>query len=76
MDRGMREETKQEYLKVIDNGFAGLDGKEKNAALRLVQNLFPRTETLYRNMSYGYSWEETWAKEKRIADKKEMLLKL
>jgi KAP family P-loop domain len=48
--------------KIIHDSMPTLTPTEVTSAKMLLRSLFPRT----RDMSYGYDWESTWLREKRV----------
>ncbi len=54
----------------VDRALEPLTKKERDGAEQLLRHLFPRMEGLKKGVSYGSSWEETWAKKKRAASRR------
>lgn len=48
--------------KIVRDSMPNLTAVEIASAKRLLRSLFPRT----RDMGYGYDWESTWLREKRV----------
>jgi hypothetical protein len=66
---GDKEQAKKRTLEVINKGLEGLTVDEIDAAKDLLKVLFPRLSGVFRSIQYGAGWEETWAKEQRVASK-------
>lgn len=59
---------KEHSIKIIDEGLDGLNNSyEKQCAKNLLHSLFPRIDEIYGNTSYAPEWDDSWAKEQRIA---------
>ena len=61
------DKAKERSKKVIENALKDLPADQKEAAERLIREIFPRVEGVLGNTTYGPDWEKTWAKEKRVA---------
>jgi len=64
------EAAKGRRLDIINNGLEGLTDNEKDSAKNLIKALFPRTEAIFSNVTYGGEWEKTWDDEQRVASSK------
>lgn len=54
---------------IFETFIANLTQEESEASKRLIKYLFPKTESLYRNISYNYDWDKTWSEKQRICSK-------
>lgn len=63
------EQAKELSLQVINNGLEALTNNERKAAKNLLKVLFPRVRGVLGSTWYGHEWEDTWAKEQRVASK-------
>lgn len=61
------EVAKQHCTDIIGKGLEGLTEDETASAKKLIQALFPRTQAIFSNISYGGEWEKTWEDEQRVA---------
>ena len=59
---------------IIEDALKKLPDDEKETAERLIKQLFPRVEGVLDNTTWGSDWEETWAKEKRVASQEYIVL--
>ena len=50
----------------MEPGFAGLTKAEREAALDLLQVLFPRLKGVFGNHHFGDDWDQRWQREQRI----------
>lgn len=60
------ESGKQHCLAIIDKCITGLTEDETASAKNLLKVLFPRTESILSNVSYGEAWEKTWEDEQCV----------
>jgi len=65
----IRDEAKTELDSQME---AESDGEHK-ACWYLLHDLFPRTEGITSNTSYGPEWDSTWERDQRVATKKYLL---
>jgi predicted KAP-like P-loop ATPase len=69
---GKSDEDKKNTVKTeIDRLCSGLKEKEKSSIIKLLQEIFPQLECVYKNMASYPEWKiEGWYKNKRIASQK------
>jgi len=60
------ESRKQQCLAIIDECIKGLAEDETASAKNLLKILFPRTQSILSNVSYGEEWEKPWEDEQRV----------
>ena len=66
-DTTRRDETERKRIRsTLEAGLEGLLPSEKDAALGLVQVLFPRVKGIFGHMGFSSSWDVEWARTKKI----------
>jgi hypothetical protein len=58
-----------EVREALDAGFARIGANRAARAKALVSELFPRTQGIWGNTSWGGDWDETWSRQKRVASR-------
>lgn len=59
--------AKKLHRDIVEKCFPTSEGNQENSRVQtLILKLFPRMESLYRNINYPYSFDSKWAREKRI----------
>jgi hypothetical protein len=62
----MRELEEQAQIGQLKKNLEKFPEEQRGAIKKIIEQLFPRTSAAFSNTSYGTSWYDTWAKEKRI----------
>lgn len=60
------EAARNSQRELIETVIERLDINHRKSALELVQQLFPQTQRLWTNTSWGSDWHEQWATEQRV----------
>jgi hypothetical protein len=63
------EQQKKVIIDIVETGLVGLGAEEREAAMGLLMDLFPRLYGVFGNQVYGGDWDVQWGKEQRIASR-------
>lgn len=61
------QEERQRLQPIVESALEHLSKGERDSLMHLLTSLFPRLNSLYGNTFYGAEWDETWARDKRVA---------